>query len=135
MVRVLFSSSFFFEYNNFWNLSKQRDRMNSKEINDMNVNSFESRNVSFVRIHESQRTSQIINHFLLSVLRNLLCLLIFFSGFCHSILLPICKLNRYSKLCYAVLCYIYSVFLKDDRRIGAMSEVLCGQKYANSHFD
>lgn len=110
--------------------------MNSKEINDMNVNSFESRNVSFVRIHESQRTSQIINHFLLSVLRNLLCLLIFFSGFCHSILLPICKLNRHSKLCYAVLCYIYSVFFKDDRRIGAMSEeVLCGQKYANSHFD
>lgn len=125
----------FFEYNNFWNLSKQRDRMNSKEINDMNVNSFESRNVSFVRIHESQRTSQIINHFLLSVLRNLLCLLIFFSGFCHSILFPICKLNRHSKLCYAVLCYIYSVFLKDDHRIDAMSEVLCGQKYANSHFD
>lgn len=92
----------FFKYNNFWNLSKQRDRMNSKEINDMNVNSFESRNVSFVRMHESQRTSQIINHFLLSVLRNLLCLLIFFSGFCHSILLPICKLNRHSKLCYAI---------------------------------
>lgn len=106
--------------------------MNSKEINDMNVNSFESRNVSFVRIHESQRTSQIINHFLLSVLRNLLCLLIFFLW-----ILPFdtpSDLQVKSTL-KAVFCYIYSVFLKDDRRIGAMSEVLCGQKYANSHFD
>lgn len=105
--------------------------MNSKEINDMNVNSFESRNVSFVRIHESQRTSQIINHFLLSVLRNLLCLLIFFLW-----ILPFdtpSDLQVKSTL-KAVFCYIYSVFLKDDRRIGAMSEVLCGQKYANSQF-
>lgn len=94
------------------------------------------RNVSFERTYTwSQRTTQIINHLLLSVPWNLLCWLF---GFCHSIytihiFLPICQAKSIHQAKCSAFKSMYRIF-KDNRRIGAMNEVLCGRKYANSPF-